>query len=69
MFYQQQQQQAFQPDFRQLLNRLNEKVDTLNEKVIFSFSELKTNPTNNFNLVRYKNFHSPSKYGNQCSTC
>jgi uncharacterized FlaG/YvyC family protein len=38
MFYQQQQQQqqqqAFQPDFRQLLNRLNEKVDSLNEKVI-----------------------------------
>ncbi len=41
MYYQQpqqpppQQQQAFQPDFRQLLNRLNEKVDTLNDKVIF----------------------------------
>jgi hypothetical protein len=29
MFYQQ------QPDFRQLLNRLNEKVDVLNEKVVF----------------------------------
>jgi hypothetical protein len=37
MFYQQQQQQAFQPDFRQLLNRLNEKVDVLNEKVGYGF--------------------------------
>jgi uncharacterized FlaG/YvyC family protein len=34
----QQQQQPFQPDFRQLLNRLNEKVDVLNEKVRFSSS-------------------------------
>ncbi|CAF3639544.1 unnamed protein product [Adineta steineri] len=33
MFYQQQQQQQpFQNDFRQLLNRLTEKVDVLNEK-------------------------------------
>jgi len=34
MFYQQQQQQPYPPnDFRQLLNRLNEKVDVLTEKV------------------------------------
>ncbi len=32
-----QQQQPFQPDLRQLINRLNEKVDGLNEKV-FDFS-------------------------------
>jgi len=37
-FYQQQQQQLpFQPDVRQLLNRLNEKVDVLNEKVLIFF--------------------------------
>ncbi len=36
MLYQQQ-QQPFQPDLRQLINRLNEKVDGLNEKV-FDFS-------------------------------
>jgi hypothetical protein len=40
MFYQQQQQQ-FQPDFRQLLTRLTEKVDALNENVTFFF-HLKT---------------------------
>ncbi len=37
LYQQQQQQQPFQPDLRQLINRLNEKVDGLNEKV-FDFS-------------------------------
>jgi hypothetical protein len=37
-FYQQQQQTPIQPDVRQLLNRLNEKVDVLNEKVLIFFN-------------------------------
>ncbi len=41
MFYQQQ-QQHFPNDFRQLLLRLTEKVDVLNDKVYFIFSNYKS---------------------------
>jgi hypothetical protein len=43
MFYQQQPQQQYLPnDFRQLLNRLTEKVDGLTEKVSFFSLNLKS---------------------------